>query len=65
MAQTLKKAYELHLWYEEISGEGDGKSGTLRPGPTGMEISLAEKHLTYESDRPKVLFLERQTRLLG
>jgi hypothetical protein len=70
MVQTLKKSYGLPLWYEEIpkGEEGDDGSdirGTLRHGPMGMKISLAEKHITFESDRPKVLFLEMQTRLLG
>ncbi|KAK3934429.1 hypothetical protein QBC46DRAFT_399805 [Diplogelasinospora grovesii] len=70
MVQTLKKSYGLPLWYEEIpkGEEGDDGSnirGTLRHGPMDMKISLAEKHITFESDRPKVLFLERQTRLLG
>ena len=41
------------------------KSSTLRPGPMDMNIIMAENQLKYESDWPKVLFLERQSRLLS
>lgn len=39
--------------------------GSLRNGPLEMEIIMADKLLSFERDRPKVLFLERQSRLLG
>ncbi|KAF2097745.1 hypothetical protein NA57DRAFT_40367 [Rhizodiscina lignyota] len=72
IAQTLKKSYNEHLWYEHVpiqldeSGIGGGGRWGLREGPTDFQIVMAEKDLTKEEeDRPKVLFLERQSRLLG
>ena len=38
----------------------------LKGGPMELKINVAGKTLTYEEeDRPKVLFLERQSNLLG
>lgn len=68
VAQTLAKNYGLHLWYEHVYDEAPEKAqsrGTLRQGPLDMEIVMADKLLSFEWDRPKVLFLERQSRLLG
>jgi hypothetical protein len=81
MVQNLKKSYNLHLWYEHVlppdqqpdhdgstdaEGEGnDSEQGFLREGPMDLEIVIAEKLLSFEIDRPKVLFLERQSKLLG
>jgi len=71
MVQTLKKSYNLHLWYEHVlvqpdenNEEGGGK-WILREGPMDLKAVMAEKQLTFEEDRPKVLFLERQSKLLG
>lgn len=80
MIEKLRRAYETHLWYEQVPSprgedeeghvsEGGGDSGVektwcLREAPRAMEIVMAEKHLTFEEDRPKVLFLERQSKLL-
>ncbi|KAI1807729.1 hypothetical protein F4811DRAFT_573245 [Daldinia bambusicola] len=70
LIQTLKRSYGLHLWYEQVcaagsDGEGKGEP-ILRDGPIGLEISLAKKKLSFEQvDRPKVMFLERQSKLLG
>ena len=36
-----------------------------REGPMDLEVVMAEKQLTFGEDRPKVLFLERQSKLLG
>lgn len=69
--QTLKKSYNQHLWYEHMfvepdkSKEEDGGKWILQEGPMDLEIVMAEKLLTFEADRPKVLFLERQSMLLG
>ncbi|ERS95326.1 hypothetical protein HMPREF1624_08204 [Sporothrix schenckii ATCC 58251] len=63
MAQVLCRAYGLHAWYEHVV-DGDGH-GTLRPGPMDIEINMAHKVLAFESDRPRILFLERQAKLLG
>ena len=68
MAQSVKKSYNLHLWYEQVLSHENtvdhiGK-GFLRDGPMDKEIVMTEKYLSLENDRPKVLFLERQSRLL-
>ena len=67
IVQTLKRAYQKHLWYEhEPSSErdGNGKEWALRAGPLDLEITAADKELTVEEDRPKISFLEWQTKLL-
>ncbi|KIH93323.1 hypothetical protein SPBR_04067 [Sporothrix brasiliensis 5110] len=63
MAQVLCRAYGLHAWYEHVV-DADSH-GTLRPGPMDIEINMAHKVLAFESDRPRILFLERQAKLLG
>lgn len=64
MIQTLLNSYGLHLWYEHVVGT-EGTEEHLRPGPLEMPINLAKTKVTYEADRLKLQFLERQTRLLG
>ena len=64
MIQTLRKAYGIHMWYEHVIDPVHGQE-SLRTGPWDMEVHMAEKQLTYEDDRLKLQFLERQTRLLG
>jgi hypothetical protein len=64
MMQTLVKAYGIHVWYEHVVAS-ENVEECLRPGPIDMDIRMSEKHVTFESDRPKLLFLERQTRLLS
>lgn len=63
MVQVLRRAYGLHQWYEHVV-DADGE-GTLRSGPMDMQIVMANKALAFETDRHKILFLERQTKLLG
>ncbi|PGH13578.1 hypothetical protein AJ79_03571 [Helicocarpus griseus UAMH5409] len=76
MVQTLRKSYGKHLWYEQVlapqppQGNSDANKSErgrwiLQEGPMELDIVMGEKHLTFEEDRPKVLFLERQSRLLG
>lgn len=66
LIQTLKKSYGLHLWYEQVYADSEEKQLVLRGGPMGLEISVAVKDLSFEEiDRPKVMFLERQSKLLG
>lgn len=68
MIQAIKKSYNLHLWYEYRPRAVDmdaGEASFLHPGPVDLEISMAKKLLTREEDRAKVLFLERQGKLLG
>ena len=64
MVQTLRKAYGVHLWYEHVIDPVSGNE-FLRDGPRDLEINMAQKKVTYEADRPKLLFLERQTKLLS
>ncbi|KAI0378802.1 hypothetical protein F5Y04DRAFT_261073 [Hypomontagnella monticulosa] len=72
LVQVLKKSYGVHLWYEQVhvskaNGTEDEPEGlALKEGPIDLAISIGEKSLTFEEiDRPKVMFLERQSRLLG
>jgi hypothetical protein len=59
-------------WYEhmavppdtEQTGESNGPTEwTLQPARDLM-LNMKDKKLTYEHDRPKVMFLERQSKLL-
>lgn len=73
LISTLQRSYGWHLWYEQtIGGNGvDGKTQEnitqqqyiIRPGPRDFACSMALKTLSFKSDRPKILFLERQTNL--
>ncbi|KAL8824245.1 MAG: hypothetical protein Q9170_008218, partial [Blastenia crenularia] len=68
LAQTLTKSYPPHMWYEQVSVASEqGLEGgwALRKGSVDVEIGIREKELTFEEDRVRVLFLERQSRLLG
>jgi hypothetical protein len=64
MIQTLLKGYGVHIWYEHVIDDVEKKE-FLRNGPRDLVINMAEKKVTQEADRPKLLFLERQTRLLS
>lgn len=64
MVQTLKKSYGLHLWYEHVSTGGDDE-WDLRPGSMDLRVTMADKKVTMEADRAKVMFLERQVALFG
>ena len=71
MVQTLKNSFNRHLWYEHVLVQADKHKKddigewVLREGPMYLKTVMAEKKLTFEDDRAKVLFLERQTKLLG
>ncbi|KAI0667541.1 hypothetical protein C8Q78DRAFT_1053761 [Trametes maxima] len=58
MVQRLRRAWGLHHWYE------CGENGELHEPSRDLEIDMKGKLLTYEADRPKIEFLERQNRLL-
>ncbi|KAL2753133.1 hypothetical protein ACRALDRAFT_1036735 [Sodiomyces alcalophilus JCM 7366] len=69
MAQTLRNSYGIHHWYEHLwlpaeSGDGGGGRWQLREA-ANQEIVMKDKLLTFEEDRSKVMFLERQSKLLG
>ena len=67
MIQTLKSAYNVHVWYEQVLDDRAGgvEDGVLKDGPMNLRIVMADKRLSFESDRSKVLFLERQCKLLA
>ena len=71
MVQRLRESYHRHIWYEHVLEESNGIreenciNGHLREGPMDMKIIMSEKKLRFEEDRSKVLFLERQSKLLG
>ncbi|KXT12511.1 hypothetical protein AC579_10349 [Pseudocercospora musae] len=67
MIHTLRKAYGVHQWYEfavPAPGSVDCAASPLRAGPECVQVALTSKLLRYEEDRPKILFLERQSKLL-
>lgn len=73
MIQRLRGSYNTHLWYEQptkIQGADDEGPGAatyeyLREVRMELEIEVAKKKLSYESDREKITFLERQSYLLS
>ena len=71
MIQTLEKSYQKHKWYQyapssaSLEGNSGSEEWTLRAGPLDLNITAADKRLTVEEDRPKIVFLERQTQLLS
>ncbi|KAK2012320.1 hypothetical protein LZ32DRAFT_678169 [Colletotrichum eremochloae] len=65
MAETLRSSYSIHQWYEHVvQPDGSGVEGILREAPDRPIGMMKDKRLTFETDRPKVLFLERQSKLL-
>lgn len=71
IVQTLRRSYHMHLWFEQVPLRPESKTTQagerwcLRAAPWNLEFSMADKGLTFEEDRPKVMFLERQSKLLG
>ncbi|OJJ30811.1 hypothetical protein ASPWEDRAFT_44796 [Aspergillus wentii DTO 134E9] len=63
MVQMLRKSYHLHSWYEHT--KFDTGDWVLHEGPLTFKPEVAGKRLSCEQDRARILFLERQTRLLG
>ena len=64
MIQTLRKTYNIHLWYEQIPSAIAG-TWELSIGPSDFVIDIEDKQLTFEEDKSKLRFLARQCRLLG
>jgi hypothetical protein len=66
MVQTLRRSYGLHLWFEDVPAREDELSniGLLRKADD-REIIMKDVLLSYEEDRPKIMFLERQSKLLA
>ncbi|KFY54785.1 hypothetical protein V497_07443 [Pseudogymnoascus sp. VKM F-4516 (FW-969)] len=76
MIKRLRGSYNTHLWYEQVSktkgidekdekGLGIARYERLREVSMELEIEVAEKKLSYESDREKIIFLERQSLLVS
>lgn len=59
MVQILRRAWGMHLWYVH------DKQGGLMEGPRDLEINMSGTVLSFEEERPKIVFLERQSKLLG
>ncbi|KAL8765110.1 MAG: hypothetical protein Q9209_007709 [Squamulea sp. 1 TL-2023] len=68
LAHTLQDSYHHHTWYEQVPngvGEDGRQAYKLEPGQLGLAIPMSEKRLRFEEeDRPKIVFLERQSHLL-
>ena len=71
MNLALSRRCRLYMWYEyredPVTADGNANPGVygLRTGPEHLDVELARKHLSFEGDRPKVLFLEGLSRLLS
>ena len=70
MIQILRKSYEHHEWYRYapahgiISRDSDKGEWTLCEALLDVEIDISTKDMTWEEDRDKITFLERQAKLL-
>ncbi|KAL8834868.1 MAG: hypothetical protein Q9176_007233 [Flavoplaca citrina] len=69
LAHTLRNSYHQHTWYEQIPirvAKDDQAAFRLQQGQFNTTIPMSEKRLQFEEvDRPKVVFLERQSHLLA
>jgi hypothetical protein len=66
MVQTLRRSYGLHLWFEDVPAREDELSNIwLLRKADDREIIMKDVLLSYEEDRPKIMFLERQSKLLA
>lgn len=61
--RRLQKSYGMHQWWEYMYDCKQGKR-VLRPGRPGREPDVAAAKVTFDSDRPKLAFLERQVKLM-
>ncbi|KAK0752883.1 hypothetical protein B0T18DRAFT_314341 [Schizothecium vesticola] len=64
MIRVMRSWQYMHQWYQHLEPVDGVGNGTLTT-KSSVYVQLKNKKLTYESDRPKVLFLERQTKLLA
>ncbi|KAK4552908.1 hypothetical protein LTR86_010040 [Recurvomyces mirabilis] len=65
MIQKLRQRYGVHEWYRYKYGhDGVGDAWTLTEAAIDMAIDPSSKSMTWEEDRDKISFLERQARLL-
>ena len=65
MMQAVLTSYGVHQWWEHVLDRDDRSQGTLKKGET-RAFTVSSLKLTEEtSDRPKIDFLTRQSKLLG
>lgn len=66
MIETLRKSYNLHTWYEQVSvfQHAGGDRWVMKEAASGFDIVPSTQKLTYEADRARIRFLERQSQLL-
>lgn len=66
MMQILRRSFNVHKWYR-YAPEGGMDDGlwTLEEASLDTDIDMASKTMTWEEDRGKISFLERQARLLS
>ncbi|KAK4211284.1 hypothetical protein QBC37DRAFT_446414, partial [Rhypophila decipiens] len=62
LTQTLREIYHVHSWFQQVPDESG--RWELRYMEPISRLTLAGTKLTHESDRAKVMFLERQCGLL-
>jgi hypothetical protein len=61
----------VHQWYEHIVSGTEPSGATTNSGEWALQrarqrpLNMKDKKLAFEHDRPKVMFLERQSTLLG
>ncbi|KAI0395231.1 hypothetical protein F5Y17DRAFT_207843 [Xylariaceae sp. FL0594] len=74
LTQVLRRSYGCHLWYESVPhdldpGAGENGGGAreelFRESSMDGIIAPTAAKLTFEADRPIIMFLERQAKLLG
>lgn len=66
LSQALQRTYGTQLWYEYVEtqftlGRPDSMS---RKDYTDSRVNLSQRSLRFEQDRPRIMFLEQQTKLL-
>ena len=64
MIQAMRSWPFMHKWYQHLE-PADGVGEAVLTTKPSVYFQMKDRKLTYESDRPKVLFLERQSTLLS
>ena len=61
----------VHQWYEHMVSGTEPSGAATNSGEWTLQrarqqpLNMKDKQLAFEHDRPKVMFLERQSTLLG
>lgn len=64
MTQAMRSWPFQHGWYQHVVPSDGSREGVLQTR-TDINVRMKDTKLSFESDRPKVMFLERQSTLLG